>query len=213
MRSSPKRFATAHLERRRMMLETLTQNWWVLAVRGGIAVIFGVLAVLWPGLTVLALVLLFGAYALVDGVLELYAALFNRGLNGARTGGQRAWLAVEGVVGVLAAIVAFVWPQITALALLYLIAARALVTGVAEIFAAIRLRQEIQGEWLLALSGVLSIIFAILAFIFPQAGALAVVWLIATYAIVFGAVLLALAFRIRRYHTQVPPRGARSATA
>ena len=195
------------------MLETLTRNWWVLAVRGGIAVVFGVLALIWPGITVLALVLLFGAYALVDGVLELYAALFNRGLNRARTGGQRVWLAVEGVVGVLAAIVAFVWPQITALALLYVIAAWALITGVAEISAAIRLRQEIQGEWLLALSGVLSILFAVLAFVYPRAGALAVVWLIATYAIVFGVVLLALAFRLRRYHTQAVPRGASSATA
>jgi uncharacterized membrane protein HdeD (DUF308 family) len=191
------------------MLEILTRNWWVLAVRGGIAVVFGVLALAWPGLTVLALVLLFGAYAFVDGVLELYAALFNR----RRTGGQRAWLAVEGVVGVLAAIAAFMWPQITALALLYLIAAWALITGVAEISAAIRLRQEIQGEWLLALSGVLSILFAVLAFVFPRAGALAVIWLIATYAIVFGLVLLALALRIRRYHAASVPQRATSATA
>jgi uncharacterized membrane protein HdeD (DUF308 family) len=190
------------------MLETLTRNWWVLAARGAISVVFGLLALAWPGLTVLALVLLFGAYALVDGVLELYAALFNR----SRTGGRRAWLAVEGLVGVLAAIAAFVWPQITALALLYLIAAWALVTGVAEISAAIRLRQEIQGEWLLALSGLLSILFAVLAFVYPRAGALAVIWLIATYAIVFGVVLLALAFRLRRYHAQAVPRRATSAT-
>lgn len=195
------------------MLDTLSRNWWVLAVRGGSAVIFGVVALVWPDLTVLALVLLFGAYALVDGVLALYAALVNRGLDRELTGGQRAWLAVEGVAGVLAAIVAFVWPQITALALLYLIAAWALVTGVAEIFLAVRLRREIQGEWLLALGGVLSILFAVLAFAFPQAGALAVLWLIATYAIAFGVVVLVLAFRVRRYHTQAVPGGARSATA
>jgi uncharacterized membrane protein HdeD (DUF308 family) len=191
------------------MLETLTRNWWVLAVRGGVAVVFGIVALVWPGLTVLALVLIFGAYALVDGVLALYAALVDR----RRTGGQRVWLAVEGVVGVLAAIVAVVWPQITALALLYVIAAWALITGVAEILMAIRLRQEIQGEWLLALSGVLSILFAIVAVVYPRTGALAIVWLIAVYAIIFGVDLLVLAFRLRRFHTQAVPRGATSATA
>jgi uncharacterized membrane protein HdeD (DUF308 family) len=175
------------------MLETLTRHWWILAVRGAVAVLFGLLALIWPGITVLALVLLFGAYALVDGVLALYAALANR----PEARGRRGWLAVEGVAGVLAAIVAVVWPGITALALLYIIAAWALVTGAFEIAAAIRLRREIQGEWLLALSGALSIVFGLLAFIYPSAGALAVVWLIATYAIVFGVVLLVLGFRLR----------------
>jgi uncharacterized membrane protein HdeD (DUF308 family) len=187
------------------MLETLTRNWWVLAVRGGAAVLFGLLALIWPGITVLALVLLFGAYALVDGVLALYAALTNR----PAAQGRRGWLALEGVAGVLAAIGAVVWPGITALVLLYLIAAWAVVTGVAEIVAAIRLRREIQGEWLMALSGVLSIVFGLLAFFFPAAGALAVIWLIAAYAIVFGVVLLVLGFRLRR-HAAVP-RGSTSA--
>lgn len=176
------------------MLETLTRHWWVLAVRGGAAVLFGLVALIWPGITVLALVLLFGAYALVDGVLALYAALAGR----PEAEGRRGWLVLEGVAGVLAAIGAAVWPGITALVLLYLIAAWALVTGVAEIVAAIRLRREIQGEWLMALSGVLSVVFGLLAFFFPAAGALAVVWLIATYAIVFGVVLLVLAFRLQR---------------
>jgi uncharacterized membrane protein HdeD (DUF308 family) len=189
------------------MLETLTRNWWVLAVRGGAAVLFGIVALIWPAITVLALVLVFGAYALVDGVLALYAALANR----PEARGRRGWLAVEGVAGVLAAIAAVVWPDITALALLYLIAAWALVTGVAEIVAAIRLRQEVQGEWLLALSGVLSIVFGVLAFIYPSAGALAVVWLIATYAIVFGVVMLVLGFRLRS--RAVAPRGSTSASA
>ena len=176
------------------MLETLTRHWWVLAIRGGAAVLFGILALIWPGITVLALVLLFGAYALVDGVLSLYAALAGR--PGAE--GRRGWLALEGVAGVLAAIGVAVWPAITALVLLYIIAAWALVTGVSEIVAAIRLRRDVQGEWLMALSGVLSVVFGLLAFFFPMAGALAVVWLIATYAIVFGVVLLVLAFRLRR---------------
>src|SRR6185312_6734764 len=135
----------------------LTRRWWVLAVRGGAAVLFGLLALIWPGITVLALVLLFGAYALVDGVLALYTALADR----PAAQGRRGWLALEGVAGVLAAIGAFVWPGITALVLLYLIAAWALVTGVAEILTAIRLRREIEGEWLMILSGPLSIVFGV----------------------------------------------------
>ena len=189
------------------MLETLTRNWWVLAVRGALAVLFGLLAIIWPEITVLALVLLFGAYALVDGVLALYTALFDRGRPGGRGAG---WLVLEGVAGVLAAIGAFVWPGITALVLLYLIAAWALVTGVAEILAAIRLRREIEGEWLLILSGALSILFGILAFAFPGAGALAVVWLIAAYAIAFGVVMVVLAFRLRRYGVGAVADGATS---
>jgi uncharacterized membrane protein HdeD (DUF308 family) len=177
------------------MLDTLTRYWWVLAVRGALAVLFGLLAMIWPGITVLALVLLFGAYALVDGVMALYTALFHRGGPGRRGG----WLVLEGVAGVLAAIGAAVWPGITALVLLYLIATWALVTGVAEILAAIRLRREIEGEWLLVLSGGLSMLFGLLAIIFPGAGALAVVWLISAYAIAFGVVMMILAFRLRRH--------------
>jgi uncharacterized membrane protein HdeD (DUF308 family) len=190
------------------MLETLTRRWWVLAVRGGAAVLFGLLALIWPGITVLALVLLFGAYALVDGVLALYTALADR----SAAQGRRGWLALEGVAGVLAAIGAFVWPGITALVLLYLIAAWALVTGVAEIVAAIRLRREIEGEWLMILSGALSIVFGVLAFLFPSAGALAVVWLIAAYAIAFGVVMVILAFRLRRYGAGTVTYGATSAS-
>jgi len=191
------------------MIETLTRNWWVLAARGALAVLFGLLALIWPGITVLALVLLFGAYALVDGVMALYTALFDRGRLGGRGAG---WLVLEGVAGVLAAIGAIVWPGITALVLLYLIAAWALVTGVAEIVAAIRLRREIEGEWLLILTGALSIMFGLLAFVFPGAGALAVVWLIATYAIAFGVVMVILAFRLRRHGAGTVTYGATSAS-
>ena len=197
------------MRRGRNHVETLTRNWSVLAVRGALAVLFGLLALIWPDITVLALVLLFGAYALVDGVMALYTALFDRGRPGARSVG---WLVLEGVAGVVAAIGAVVWPGITALALLYLIAAWALVTGVAEILAAIRLRREIEGEWLMILSGALSILFGILAFLFPGAGALAVVWLIATYAIAFGVVMLILAFRLRRHGAGAVTGRAASAT-
>src|SRR5256885_4424651 len=130
------------------MLDALARNWWVVALRGALAVLFGVLALVWPAITIGVLVLLFGAYALVDGVFALGSALFG----GARVEGRRAWLILEGVVGVAAGIVAFVWPGVTALALLWVIAAWAIITGVLEIATAIRLRRELRGEWLLVLS-------------------------------------------------------------
>jgi uncharacterized membrane protein HdeD (DUF308 family) len=176
------------------MLETLTRYWWAVALRGAVALLFGLLALIWPGITVIVLVALFGAYALVDGAFALGTAIFGR-RDGA---GGRGWLVVEGIAGIAVGILTFAWPGVTALVLLWLIAAWALVTGVLEIVAAVRLRREIQGEWVLALSGVLSVLFGIVLIVWPAAGALAVVFLIAIYAIVFGVVLLALALRLRR---------------
>ncbi len=174
------------------MLEVLTRNWWTLALRGALAIAFGVLAFLWPGLTLLALVILFAAYALSDGILSI--------VGGIRTAkrSERWWLMVlGGVLGIVAGVLAIVWPAITAIALLALIAAWAIVTGVFQVFAAYRLRRLIEGERLLALAGVASVAFGILMFVFPTAGALAVVWVIAAYAIAYGVLLLTLAFRLR----------------
>jgi uncharacterized membrane protein HdeD (DUF308 family) len=176
------------------MIEALARNWWVVALRGAAALVFGILALVWPGITVLVLVALFGAYALVDGIFALGTAIFGRGA----TGGSRAWLVVEGVAGIIAGILTFAWPGVTALVLLWLIALWAVVTGVLEIVAAIRLRRELRGEWMLILSGVISVLFGILLMVWPAAGALAVTVLIGLYAIVFGVVLLALSFRLRR---------------
>lgn len=176
------------------MSATLARNWWTVALRGLVAVLFGIAAFVWPGLTLLALVWLFGIYALVDGVFTLVSAVTNRSEN------DRWWLLlVEGIVGIAAGIIAIAWPGITAFALLYLIAAWAIVTGVLEIIAAIRLRQEIEGEWVLALSGLLSLVFGILLVIWPGAGVLAMIWLIAAYAIVFGVFLIILGFRLRSW--------------
>lgn len=177
------------------MIETLARNWWAVAVRGAAALIFGVMALVWPGITVLVLVALFGAYALVDGALALGTASFGR----ARSGASRAWLAVEGLAGLGIGILTFVWPGVTTLVLLWLIAAWAVATGVFEVVAAIRLRRELRGEWMLALSGMISVLFGILLMVWPAAGALAVTVLIGLYAIVFGVVLLALSFRLRRH--------------
>jgi uncharacterized membrane protein HdeD (DUF308 family) len=179
------------------MLDTLARYWWTVALRGAVAILFGLLALIWPTITALALVLLFGAYVLVDGVLALGSALFG-GRAAGLDGRSRAWLVVEGIAGVGIGIITFIWPQATTLVLLWLIAAWAIVTGVIEIVAAVRLRREIRGEWLLALAGVLSVGFGLLLAIWPAAGALTLIVLIGAYAIVFGAVLIGLAMRLRR---------------
>ena len=181
----------------------LARNWWALVIRGIAAILFGVLAFVWPGLTVLALVILFAAFAAVDGVFALVAAW-------RAAEGRRQWwpLALEGVAGIGVAVLTAVWPDATAFALLFLIAAWALATGVLEIWAAVRLRKVIEGEWLLALVGVASIVFAVLIVIFPGEGAVGIVWAIGTYAVVFGVLLISLGLRLRalrnRYDEAAP---------
>ncbi len=176
------------------MVNQLGQNWWAVAIRGLAAIIFGILALIWPGITFTVLVLFWGAYALVDGIFAILSVLTHHA-----GGNHRALLLLEGIAGILAGILTFIWPGLTGFVLLYLIAAWAVVTGVLEILAAIRLRREITNEWLLALGGIVSIVFGILIAAFPAAGALAVTWLIGAYAIVFGLLLLFLAFRLRSY--------------
>ncbi len=174
------------------MLEKITNNWWMYAVRGVVAIIFGVVALIWPGQTLQALVLVFGAYALVDGIFSVAAGIAFRRYF------ERWWaVLLEGVAGIAFGLLTFFWPNITALVLLYFIAAWALVTGIFEIVAAIQLRSVITGEWALILSGLLSILFGVLLFVFPGAGAVSLVWLIGIYAITFGITLIILAFRLR----------------
>jgi uncharacterized membrane protein HdeD (DUF308 family) len=166
-----------------------TDHWWAFGLRGLAAIVFGVLAFVWPGVTLAVLVLLWGAYALVDGVLALVGAF--------RTTHDHRWgLLLEGLVGVAAGALTFVWPGLTALALVYIIAAWALVTGVLELVSAVRLRRLIDNEWRLALGALASIVFGIALLVAPGAGALALVWLIGAYAIVFGVLLIALAVRL-----------------
>jgi uncharacterized membrane protein HdeD (DUF308 family) len=174
------------------MLEVMAQNWWTLLVRGIIASLFGISVILFPGIALLTLVLVWAAYALVDGVFAIISAFRGRETN-------RNWwvMLLEGVVSIVAGIVAFLYPGITALVLLYIIAAWAIITGVLEIMAAIQLRKEIEGELWLGLSGLASIVFGVLLFLFPGAGILTVLWLVAAYAIVFGAVMIILSFRLR----------------
>jgi uncharacterized membrane protein HdeD (DUF308 family) len=174
------------------MWSDLGRNWGWIVVRGIAAVIFGVLALVLPGITLAALVLLWGAYALADGIIALIAAFRIRDR------GKPFWaLVVVGILGVAAGILTFIWPGMTAIVLLAFIAAWSLVMGIFQIIAAVRLRKSIENEWLLGLSGLLSIIFGVLMLINPGAGALAVIWVIGAYAIVFGVLLIALGLKLR----------------
>ena len=176
------------------LLEHLGRNWGWVVLRGVAAVLFGLLAFAWPGLTLAVLVIVWGAYAIADGVLALIAAWR------VRHHGRPFWsLLIVGLLGIAAGLVTFLWPGMTALLLLMFIASWAVVMGIFQIRAAIRLRQEIQNEWLLGLSGALSILFGILMFLRPGAGALAVVWVVAAYAVVFGILLIGLGFRLKQH--------------
>lgn len=174
------------------MLRMLSSNWWVLLLRGILAVLFGVMAFIWPGLTIATLVLLFGAYALVDGIFGIVAAFQARSYE------SQWWvLALSGLVSIIFGILVFVWPGLTALVLLYMIAAWAVIIGIFTIIEAIQLRKEITGEFWLILAGIAAVLFGVIAFIFPGAGALSVIWMIASYAIVFGIALIFVSFRVR----------------
>jgi uncharacterized membrane protein HdeD (DUF308 family) len=177
------------------LLAALADSWWLLLLRGIAAIAFGILAFVWPGITLLTLILFWGAYAIVDGVFSLWSAISGKG--GEKT--SRWWLAVVGVCGVAAGILAFVRPGITALVFLLFIAAWAVVTGVLQVWGAIKLRKEIEGEWLLILSGLLSIAFGLVLLAWPGPGVLAVVWLIGSFAILEGIIYIALAFRLKKH--------------
>lgn len=170
----------------------VARNWWVLLVRSIIAILFAGMALFLPGLTLVTLVLLCGIYFLVDGVMALVIG-----------GRAHAWgLIVAGLIGVFAGIMTFMYPRLTAFALLILVASWAIARGVFEILVAIRLRRELTHEWLLVITGALSILFGVLLLIKPAAGALAMVWLIGAYALAFGIIMFIAAFRLRRLRPQ-----------
>jgi uncharacterized membrane protein HdeD (DUF308 family) len=188
------------------MLALMAKNWWVIALRGVAAILFGILTIGWPQISLLGIIYLFGAYALVDGISSILAAV--RGDPPTR--GHGLLIAIIGFAGVIAGLIAFVNPSLTALTLLYVIGAWAIVVGVTQVYAAYRLRKEIEGEWLLAIGGIASVAFGILVLVAPGAGALSVLALIATFAIIFGVSLLALAWRLRKLHNAVSGTGQRT---
>jgi uncharacterized membrane protein HdeD (DUF308 family) len=177
------------------LLRSLADNWWLLLLRGIAGIAFGVLAFSWPGLTLITLTLLWGAYALVDGVIAVSAAVNASGGDA----GPRWWLGLSGVAGILAGALTFYYTGATTLVLLMFIATWAIVIGALQIWGAVALRKVLQNEWLLILNGVLSIAFGVILMAQPGAGALAFVWMIAWYAIFFGCLYIALAFRLKQY--------------
>jgi uncharacterized membrane protein HdeD (DUF308 family) len=181
------------------MLGVLARNWWALLIRGIAAVIFGLLAFFWPGATGWALVILFGAYALVDGVFAIVSAV-----RAAESHQRWIALALEGIIGIIIAALVFFDPLLVGVALYYTIAVWAVLTGILELVAAFQLRALMPNEWMLILGGILSIVFGILLIIYPLIGILTVIYLIGFYAIFFGIVMIAFSFRLKAHATPTP---------
>ncbi len=181
------------------MIVLLVGDWKSHALRGLAALLFGLGTLVWPSITVTALVLIFGAFVLVDGVSILAAVL----AGDRKRRRQESLLVLQGVASVVVGIVALVWTGITALALLYVIATWAILIGAFEIAAAVRLRRVLTDEWMIALAGVLAMVFGVLLVLFPGNGALAITWLIGWFAVFSGVVHLAFAWRLRKLETQL----------
>lgn len=177
-----------------MFVHEVASRWWALVLRGVVAILFGVLALTAPAAGLVALVVMWGVYALVDGVFTLVVAAHS-----ARANRSWGWMLLSGLASIATGVATFAWPGITAMVLLLLIASWAIVTGITEIAAAIELRHQISGEWLLAASGVLSILFGALLFANPGSGALAVVWIIGVYAILLGVLFVVLGVKLHRW--------------
>jgi uncharacterized membrane protein HdeD (DUF308 family) len=177
----------------RPMLHALARNWWLILLRGLCAIIFGALTFAWPGVTLFTLVILYGAFAFMDGILAIFAAIRGDGAA------PRWWLAVVGLLGVAVGVLTLIWPGITGLVLLFFIAGWAIATGIMEIIGAIKLRKEIDNEWWLIATGVLSVLFGVMIAIQPGAGALALVFVIGSFAILYGILLISFSLRLRKH--------------
>jgi uncharacterized membrane protein HdeD (DUF308 family) len=177
-----------------VVLEMLTRRWWLFVLRGVVATLFGIFAIVWPGATVLVLVILWGAYALVDGAVALGLAAAARGAPRQ----PRMVFGLLGATGVIAGLIALVWPDVTALALLWIIAVWALIVGVAQVATAIRMRDVISNEWFLGLSGLLTVVLGVILLVQPAEGAVALVTVIGVFAILWGASLVSFGLRLRR---------------
>ena len=186
------------------MLGLVARDWWVFAIRGVAAILFGILAFAWPEMTLVVLVMLFGAYVLVDGTALLIA--LARGDALAR---RHGWaVGITGVLGIVAGIATFIWPAVTAMSLLYIVAIWALATGLFQVVTAIALRREIDGEFWMAIGGIASIVFGGLLIAFPGEGLISLVWLVGIWAAVFGVSSLGLAHRLRGIDSDLHARPA-----
>jgi uncharacterized membrane protein HdeD (DUF308 family) len=182
------------------MLGLVARDWWVFAIRGVAAIVFGILAFVWPETTLRVLVILFGAYVLVDGIALLVA--LARGETLAR---RHAWaVGIMGVLGIVAGVVTFLWPDLTALSLLYVVAFWSIAMGTFQVIAAIALRRELDGELWMALGGIVSVVFGVLLIANPGEGLISLVWLVGIWAVVFGVSSLSLAYRLHEIATALP---------
>ena len=181
-----------------LMLHALARNWWLILLRGICAILFGVLAFIWPGITLLTLALLYGIFALIEGALALAAAI----MGGAPA--PRWWLAVLGLIGIAVGILTIIMPGMTAFILVLFVAVWAIISGIMQIVGAIRLRKEIENEWMLVAVGAISVAFGVLVALQPMLGALSLVFVIGAYAIIYGIALVALAFRLRGHSHPAP---------
>jgi uncharacterized membrane protein HdeD (DUF308 family) len=171
------------------MLAALAENWWAFVLRGIFAILFGIGALTFPGLTVLALIVLFGFYCFVDGFTSLAMAF---------EADSKGWYVIGGLVSLAAGVITFTRPGATAIALLFVIGIWALIRGVIDIVTAIQIRKVVEGEWMLALSGVVSALFGLYVIARPGQGALAIIWIIAFFALILGFLLLGVGFKLRR---------------
>jgi uncharacterized membrane protein HdeD (DUF308 family) len=179
------------------MFDLLSRRWWVFGIRGAVAIVFGILTLVWPAITVVVLVMVYGFYAIVDGITHIAAAVGPAGRE------TRGFMIVGGAISIVAGIIAFSWPGITALALLVVIAIWAIFSGLVEIVAVARLRRGLPGNWTYFVGGGLSVLFGIVLLAWPERGAIALAWFIGLCAIIIGVVLVAISLRLR---------GARSAS-
>lgn len=180
------------------MIELFTKRWWVFLLRGLVAIAFGFLAVIWPSITLQVLLILFGVFVLLDGVFSLIAGVVAIGSD------KRWWAMVfSGLLGIAIGLLTLLWPGITGVVLLYFIGAWAVVIGIMDILIAVQLRREIEGEWMMIIDGVFSLVIGILFFVFPKEGALALVWLIGLFVIAIGIIFLILALRLRKLGSEL----------
>ena len=175
------------------MLDALARNWWLILLRGICALIFGILTFIWPGITLLTLIAFYGAFALIDGMLSIWAAIFGGAMA------PRWWLLIVGLLGLAAGLITLFMPGVTALVLLFFIAFWAIATGAMQIVGAIRLRKEIDNEWMLIAGGALSILFGLILLVQPGAGALGLLFVIGAYAVIYGVILIGFSLKLRTY--------------
>lgn len=182
-------------KRGKNMFRIYGKYWWSFVFRGVLATIFGLVAIFLPGITLELMTVLLGAFLVVDGLTSFFVSIRGRG-----KGFQSRALLLEGLAGIIVGVLTFIWPSITVLALILMVGFWAMITGVLEIIAAVALRHEIEGEWLLGLSGIISILFSVILFVRPETSAVAIVWMIGLYALVFGLALVFLGLRLRKHN-------------